>query len=167
MKARNMTCITTVVLLAVLTTPAPSSAQEHKAKRPHYIVKDVGTFGGPNSFFFSAPVMESVNNRGTVAGGADTGLVDPYPPSFFSPDGHIMHAFKWKDGILTDLGTLPGGYSSTAYWVNERGLIMGASQNGLIDPITGVPEAIAVLWEKPARSSISERWVEVSALAMP
>jgi probable HAF family extracellular repeat protein len=148
MKAKKMTCISAVVVLAALAVPVISSAQEPDAKQPHYLVKDMGTFGGPNSFFFSAPVVQSVNNRGTVAGGADTGLPDPYPPSFFSPDGHILHAFKWKDGVLTDLGTLPGGYSSTAYWVNERGLIMGDSQNGFIDPITGVPEAIAVLWGK-------------------
>jgi probable HAF family extracellular repeat protein len=148
MKVKKMTYIAAAVLLAVLTIPTQSSAQEHKAKRPHYIVRDLGTFGGPNSFFFSAPVVQSVSNRGAVAGGADTGLPDPYPPSFFSPDGHILHAFKWKNGVLTDLGTLPGGYSSTAYWVNERGLIMGGSQNGLIDPITGVPDAMAVLWEQ-------------------
>jgi probable HAF family extracellular repeat protein len=148
MKVKKMTCITAVVFLAVLTIPTVSSAQEHNAKQPHYSVKDLGTFGGPDSFFFSAPVVQSVSNRGTVAGGADTGLPDPYPPSFFSPDGHILHAFKWKNGILTDLGTLPGGYSSTGFWVNDRGLIMGLSQNGLIDPITGLPEAIAVLWEK-------------------
>jgi probable HAF family extracellular repeat protein len=148
MKARNMTCITAVVLLAVLTTPTVSSAQGHNAKQPHYTVKDLGTFGGPKSFFFSAPVVQSVSNRGTVAGGADTGLSDPYSPSFFSPDGHILHAFKWKNGTLTDLGTLPGGYSSTSYWANDRGLIMGASQNGLIDPISGVPDASAVVWEK-------------------
>lgn len=148
MKAKRVACIAAVGLLAVLTISNGSSAQELNAKQPHYVVKDLGTFGGPNSFFFSAPVVASVNNGGTVVGGADTGRPDPYPPSFFSPDGHILHAFKWNNGALTDLGTLPGGYSSTAYWVNERGLIMGGSQNGLIDPITGLPEAIAVLWEK-------------------
>ena len=118
MKAKKMTCIIAGGLLAALAVPVISSARQNRHREyHHYQLIDVGTFGGPSSFFFSAPVMESVNNRGTVVGGADTGLPDPYPPSFFSPDGHILHAFKWKSGILTDLGTLPGGYSSTAYMV--------------------------------------------------
>jgi probable HAF family extracellular repeat protein len=147
--SKNLTTlITGLSLCAGLTLPVVSSAQEHNTKQPHYIVKDMGTFGGPNSFFFSSPVVESVNNRGTVVGGADTGLPDPYAPNCFSPDCYILHAFKWKNGVLTDLGTLPSGYSSTAYGVNEKGLIMGESENGFIDPITGLPEQVAVRWEK-------------------
>jgi probable HAF family extracellular repeat protein len=146
MRKNLTTLITGLSLCAALTVPVVSSAQEPHAKQPHYIVKDMGTFGGPNSFFFSAPVVDSVNNRGTVAGGADTGLPDPYAPNCFSPDCYILHAFKWKNGVLTDLGTLPGGYSSAAYWVNEKGLIMGGSENGFVDPITGLPEQVAVVW---------------------
>ena len=148
MRKNLTTLITGLSLCAALTAPVLSSAQEHNAKPSHYVVKDMGTFGGPNSFFFSSPIVDSVNNRGTVVGGADTGLPDPYAPNCFSPDCYILHAFKWKNGVLTDLGTLPGGYSSTAYWVNERGLIMGGSENGSFDPITGLPEQVAVRWEK-------------------
>jgi probable HAF family extracellular repeat protein len=102
---------------------------------------DMGTFGGPGSFFFSAPVVESVNNRRTVVGGADT------PASGGgSPDGYIIHAFRWHDGVLTDLGTLPGGNESTAFWVNEPGSIMGSSGNGVIDPILQAPQQICVIW---------------------
>ena len=168
MRKSLTTLITGLSLCAALTAPVVSLAQEHNAKPSHYVVKDMGTFGGPNSFFFSSPVVESVNNRGTVVGGADTGLPDPYAPNCFNPpDCHILHALKWKNGVLTDLGTLPGGYSSTAYWVNERGLIMGGSENGSIDPITGLPEQVAVRWEKTVRLSISERLAEVSALPTP
>jgi probable HAF family extracellular repeat protein len=145
--------ITSLSLCAALAIPlglaaqGRPSAQQPAGEHPRYRVVDIGTFGGPNSFFFSSPVVESVNNGGTAAGGADTGLPDPYAPNCFA-DCYILHAFKWKNGVQTDLGTLPGGYSSTAYWVNERGMILGGSQNGLIDPITGLPEAIAVLWEQ-------------------
>lgn len=45
------------------------------------------------------------------------------------------------------MGSLPGGYSSTAYWVNNRGDVMGGSENGLIDPLTGLPEQVAVVWK--------------------
>jgi hypothetical protein len=76
---KNLTTLITGLSLCALTLPVVSSAQEHK--QPHYIVKDMGTFGGPNSFFFSSPVVESVNNRGTVVGGADTGLPDSYAPN--------------------------------------------------------------------------------------
>jgi probable HAF family extracellular repeat protein len=149
MKKNRAMYITALTLLAALAVPVQLTAQEHNATKPSYIVKDMGTFGGPNSFFFSEPVVESVNNRGVVVGGADTGLPDPYAPNCFSPDCYILHAFKWKNGVLTDLGTLPpGGYSSTAYWVNEKGLITGESENGFIDPITGLPRQVAVLWEK-------------------
>jgi probable HAF family extracellular repeat protein len=143
MKSRVAKSMIEVMLLAVLALPLQLAAQNTR-----YKLVDMGTFGGPNSFFFSSPVVESVNNRGVVAGGADTGLPDPYAPDCFSPDCYILHAFKWKSGVLTDLGTLPGGYSSTAYWINDRALIIGGSQNGLIDPITGLPEQIAVLWER-------------------
>jgi probable HAF family extracellular repeat protein len=147
MKSGRLTCIIAMTFLAVA-IPLSVAAQENNAKQPHYTVKDMGTFGGPNSWFFSAPVVDSVNNRGTVVGGADTGLQDPYAPNCFSPDCYILHAFKWKNGFLADLGTLPGGYNSTAYWINERGLIVGGSENGFIDPITGFPEQIAVLWQR-------------------
>jgi len=148
MKQNLTESIAVLALFSALAIPAQLAAQKHNAKQPHYKVEDMGTFGGPQSFFFSAPVVNSVSNRGIVVGGADTNLPDPYAPNCFSPDCYILNAFKWKDGVLTDLGTLPGGYSSTAYWVNERGLIMGESENGLIDPITGLPEQVGVLWEK-------------------
>src|SRR5580658_9369575 len=106
MRKNLTTLFITGLSLCALTLPVVSSAQERNTKQPHYIVKDMGTFGGPNSFFFSSPVVESVNNHGIVVGGADTGLPDPYAPNCFA-DCHILHAFKWKNGFLTDLGTLP------------------------------------------------------------
>ena len=62
MRKNLTTLITALSLCAALAVPVVCSAQELDAKKPHYIVKDMGTFGGPNSFFFSAPVSESVNN---------------------------------------------------------------------------------------------------------
>ena len=58
-----------------------------------------------------------------------------------------MHAFRWRDGALSDLGTLPGGANSQAFWANERGLIAGMSQNGEVDPLLGIQALKAVVWE--------------------
>ena len=40
------------------------------------------------------------------------------------------HAFLWQDGTMTDLGTLPGRRASSATAINERGRVVGTSQNG-------------------------------------
>jgi probable HAF family extracellular repeat protein len=47
---------------------------------------------------------------------------------------------------LTDLGTLPEGVSSFAYYISDNGLIIGGSENGRFDPNVGTPEFHAVLW---------------------
>jgi probable HAF family extracellular repeat protein len=143
--------ITAVTLLGALATQlrvaAQDKAQVKSASHHNYKLIDVGTFGGPQSFYFSSPVVQSVNNPGVAVGGADTPALDPLAPFCFSPDCQILHAFEWRDGLLTDLGTLPGGFNSTAYWINERGLIIGGSENGATDGLTGLPDQIAVLWK--------------------
>ena len=37
-------------------------------------------------------------------------------------------AFLYSDGKMTDLGTLPGGYSSCAYGINDSGQIVGEAE---------------------------------------
>ena len=76
-------------------------------------------------------------------------LEDPTENPIFAqaqPDPFVQHAFQWRKGALTDLGTLPGGVASVANWINAMGDIAGASDNGLIDPVLGCPAASAVLW---------------------
>jgi probable HAF family extracellular repeat protein len=116
------------------------------ATHHHYKLFDLGTFGGPTSAYFSDPVVASANNRGMVVGGADTSMSDPYAPFCFD-DCHVMHAFEWRDGVLNDLGSLPNGVDSAALWINERGLVMGFADNGLIDPLSGTPEQDGVVWK--------------------
>jgi probable HAF family extracellular repeat protein len=141
---KNLTAFTaSLSLCATLAIPSASSAQEEKKEHHQYKLIDVGTFGGPSSLF-SNPDSRVINSRGTATGVADTSIPDPN--CFF--DCLVDHAFVWKNGVTTDLGTLPGGQSSFAYWVNDRGLIVGQSQNGSIDPLTGAPEVRGVLWRK-------------------
>ena len=49
--------------------------------------------------------------------------------------------------MFVDLGALPGGSNSCTQSINSRGWIVGGSENGAIDPLTGYPEVRAVLWK--------------------
>jgi len=37
------------------------------------------------------------------------------------------HAFLWQNGVMTDLGTLPGDFYSFAGGINDKGQVVGAS----------------------------------------
>jgi len=65
-------------------------------------MKDLGTLGGINS------VAHAMNNRGQIVGESTTA-------------GDSIHAFLWQNGIMTDLGTLNGGFSSAALAINDSG----------------------------------------------
>jgi probable HAF family extracellular repeat protein len=132
--------------------PGQLCAQEAlpKGVHHHYKLIDLGTFGGPLSFVNTEPTENFINAQGTIVGGADT-LVPTPAPSCYNPvnnnDCYISHAFAWHNGNLQDLGTLPGGYLSYAEGINNRGQIVGVSENGQIDPAFGNPQFHAVLWE--------------------
>ena len=144
----NFILMSSIVALAI---PAQLSAQVQPAKqqlaREHhrYRLIDLGTFGGPNSGNNSPSVI--MNNEGAVTGFADTPTPDPYAPNNCFGDCFVQHAFEWRDGVLTDLGPLPGGDSSYTNAINSHGQIVGQSQNGLIDSVTGTPEFVAAVWQ--------------------
>lgn len=77
---------------------------------------DLGTLGGTIS------LARTINRGGQVAGQSTTTL-----------DGQLgqpgNHAFRWEDGVMTDLGTLPGGEISYAWDVNRHGDVAGSAQN--------------------------------------
>ena len=148
MKSRTLSCITAMTLFAVLPASVQLAAQEQlqNKQQPRYKLVDLGTFGGPTSYF-SNGADGILNNHGTAAGWADTSTPDPYPSFCFNADCFVSHAFQSQNGVLTDLGALPGGASSQALWISANGLIVGQSQNGVIDPLTGIPEGDAVLWK--------------------
>ena len=145
---RTLLTHTTVMALfiaAALTSPL-------RAQQPRYRLIDMGTFGGPGSAVnigFDADFSVSVvNNRGTLAGWAETSQPDPFSPFCFTEDCYIAHAFQWQGGVRTDLGALVDGASSLANWVSNSGLIAGVSENGAIDPLLpGFPQLRAVLWK--------------------
>ncbi len=145
MKTNRSAYIGAIALFAVLNIVSEALAQQ-----PHYKLIDVGTFGGPQSYLNngndgnnSATVL---NNRGTLAGWADTPTPDPFPSFCFDDDCFVSHAFQWHAGVRSDLGALTDGVSSQANWISASGLIAGVSENGEIDPLIPLPEFRAVLW---------------------
>jgi probable HAF family extracellular repeat protein len=89
-----------IVIAAALLFPSTAAAQ--------YTVTDHGSLGGGFSF------AHDVNSRGQVVGRAS--LVS----------GH-QHAFLWEDGVMRDLGTLPGGSFSEAFAINDLRQVVGFS----------------------------------------
>lgn len=134
-----------IVLLAVMLLPVQMAAQQ-----PRYKLVDLGTLGGPNSFNSEVGTQDRIiNNAGVVSFYADTPVADPLSPNcFVFPDCVVAHAVRWENGVLTDLGALPGnGNGSGAGGINARGWIPGLSENGQIDPASGLPETRATLWK--------------------
>ena len=133
------------LLLVALSTMCLSQTALTQNARPRYKLVDLGTFGGPHSAVGGQSVVVSDTRK--VAGGADTATPDPYAPDCFDRNScFVEHGFLWQAGVLNDLGTLPGGYSSFGYAINAQGLVVGWSQNGVLDPLTGVPEYVPTAW---------------------
>jgi probable HAF family extracellular repeat protein len=146
-------CIIALSLLTALSVPLRLAAQDKdnhndEHRRHHYKLIDMGTFGGSNS---SNP---SLNRRGVVAGWSAT--TTPKVPTS-NPlvcggvDGIgtvVTVAFEWQNGVLTNLGALPGSSNcSEPFSVNDHGEIVGTSENGQVDPLTGGNETRAVMWK--------------------
>jgi probable HAF family extracellular repeat protein len=104
---------------ADVTRPADASAIATSA---HYTVtKYPASLGGSQSRGMA------ISNSGVVAGWSNT----------FG--NGARHAVVWRDGALTDLGTLgqQGGLSSTVPWpgLNNNGMVVGISQTDEVDPL--------------------------------
>jgi probable HAF family extracellular repeat protein len=151
LKTQNLT-FTATLLATLLVSPSAfaqsKATEEHGAKHHQYRVVDLGTFGGPNSTVTG--FSHALTARGTVVGGADTPDANPNPGCLNTAQGgtdcNVNHAFLWRDGSLTDLGTLPGAVNSFPQGANSNGWVVGTSETGATDPVLGIPEFQAVLW---------------------
>jgi probable HAF family extracellular repeat protein len=108
-------------------------------------IKDLGTLGGTLS------AAGSLNNIGQVTGWALNATPDPFSMGdlffFGSASGTQTRAFLWRNGVMSDLGTL-GGPDSLANDINDRGQVAGMSYtNSVPDPVTGIPTLHPFLWE--------------------
>ena len=144
-----------LIFAASVLSAALAISVQAAAQHTRYKLIDLGTLGGPNSYVeVSGDLPIVLNNRGTVVGCADTPAQDPNGPNSIPllnlpdpDDPFIFHSFEWSKGALTDLGMLPGGYSSCATWISGNGLITGMSTTGDFDPFMGGPASHAVLWK--------------------
>jgi probable HAF family extracellular repeat protein len=170
MKTHSYSSILFTTLFALaITTPvlAQDKGQSARAETAHaaagkqhlhYKLIDLGTFGGPFSYLATSnavtgpgAINQVLNNQGTVVGWADTSTVDPFAPYCFSPfpgDCFLPIAFQRQKGVLTNLGVLPGGDASAAFWISDNGLIAGNASTGVVDPLVPVIAQVrAVLWK--------------------
>ena len=88
------------------------------ASQTQYTITDLPSLGGTNSR------ANSTNNRGWLAGYSNlTG-------------NQSRHAALWRDGALTDLGTLGGPNSNVTWSVkSDSGIVAGISQTSTPDPL--------------------------------
>jgi probable HAF family extracellular repeat protein len=100
----------------------PGFPELHAVLWKHGNITDLGTLeGGYES------IAQSVNSRGEVVGFAVNTVPDDYSIVGFPTQ---TRAFRWQNGAMRDLGTLPGGTDAVALLVNERGQIAGQSYSG-------------------------------------
>ena len=135
-----------------ISNSSPATASVRPQHHVRYELVDLGTLGGPNSNpalpFFEGVAVPSLSQLGTFAGQAENSTPDPFNPNCFNVDCYVSHAIKWQNGVRTDLGALPGpaGLSSAATWISDNGLIVGFSENGEMDPFTGIQSVHGVVW---------------------
>jgi probable HAF family extracellular repeat protein len=116
MKYRILTFVIAMALFAALAVPVRHAAQEQKQDPPRYTVIDLGTLGGTYS----------------LAGGlSNSGWVEGY--SYLSDETN-RRPVLWRNGVMTDLGTLGGPNADAGYRPNDSGNVGGASETGTVDP---------------------------------
>jgi hypothetical protein len=136
--------------------------QNLNPKHHHYKLFQMGTFGGPMSSIDrpggppAIPFNRIITRAGAVLGSGDTTIPDPY--GFDGP--LVNYAFRWQDGVQTNLGVLPENpivgaqtpcfdcaWSVFAFWIADNGFVAGQSLDNAFDPLTGSRAPLAVLWK--------------------
>lgn len=125
------------VCLLIASFCLQTAAQENKptgtTSHTRYRIIFTGTFGGPNGHF-AIRGTHILNNNGSFVGWADDSLPDPFAPdACWDGDCFVARAFYFKNGEMTDLGSLAPGFSSDVSWLSPGGLISGEAQTGLSD----------------------------------
>jgi probable HAF family extracellular repeat protein len=160
MKYGTLTFAAVLTTIALLAIPVPLAAQAKNhtnTQHHHYKFVDLGTFGGPTSFI-NPPfnVNPELSSQGVTAGGSATPVALTPTNNPFDCGGldgivpYVFHAFEWRRGAVLDLGALsPADENcSNASAVSDNcDIVVGASENGIIDPVLGFKELRAVRWQ--------------------
>ena len=108
-----------------------------------------------------------ISASGLVAGVSQNGEIDPLIPGL--PE---LRAVLWRNGAITDLGTLPsGGYESFAMAVNSRGQVVGEAQNTAPDDFSMVgpgfitTQTRAFLWQNGTMEDLGTLGTGTDAIA--
>jgi probable HAF family extracellular repeat protein len=120
MKGAKMNFIAMMIVVALSAAPRVwGQTQETRENLMHYSVTSLGTLGG-----VLGSSAHSISERGWVAGVAN-----------LAGDTE-EHAALWKDGDVTDLGTLGGDNSNVDFPVkNNGGVIVGFAQTSTADSL--------------------------------
>jgi probable HAF family extracellular repeat protein len=113
----------------------------HAFRSHHGVTSDLGVLVEG----FSSAADGGINDGGLIAGTAENGELDPLIAGF--PE---LRSVLWENGIIRDLGTLPGGYESYSSAINNRGQVVGVASNGIPDANSlSFPgyQARAFLWD--------------------
>jgi probable HAF family extracellular repeat protein len=150
MKIQTRVHVSAIALVLTVWIPvrlaAQAEASDAAQKHPHYKLVDLGTLGGPSAYGTPPLDMDQdqtgfrfLNQAGVVSSYADTALTDPNAPDFcFVGDCLLAHAYRWKNGVMTDLGALDNRLNSAALSINAEGWSAGQAQ---------IPAPHAVLWK--------------------
>ncbi|MFT7484480.1 MAG: putative HAF family extracellular repeat protein [Candidatus Paceibacteria bacterium] len=124
MKFRTILSLLSALIVVPATVLAGSGSEA-------YTFIDLGTLGGNDSGALGVNDMGQVVGWSTIPG-CTTGM-----------GSDCRHAFLWENGVMTDLGFLPGDEGSTANSINNAGVIIGNSER---DVIFGSGSYRAVIW---------------------
>jgi probable HAF family extracellular repeat protein len=94
-----------------------NTGSQHAVLWQNRLISDLGTLDG------NATTATAINNRGTVVGYSLTNTYGNQVP---------LHAFVWRNGVMTDLNSLlpanSGWELTTANAINEQGQIVGSGK---------------------------------------
>jgi probable HAF family extracellular repeat protein len=119
MKSRILTCTMATIALALATAPTRLLGQviSKDKKQLHYSIQRLDDLEG------TAARANSINDQGWVTGWSEL------------QGDTAQHATLWRNGVLTDLGTL-GGLNSQVEFPdkNKKGIVLGGAESSAIDP---------------------------------
>ena len=105
MKSHRLLGAIVITLLILSVFSFQVAAQQNMRRHHRYKMIEIGTFGGPDSVY--NVLSRIATNDGAVVGAANTSVPDP--TCFDGDKCFVLHAWKWQNGVLKDLGVLPGG----------------------------------------------------------